>query len=152
MSLDRRVAAAQATLDAFRDQPFKWGERDCFRMAAHCLRGLGHNVRLVRFGRYSTAGGAWRALQRNGYSDVVDVLDEMMFPRIPPAAAVAGDILGFRHPAQGLITGLAVHIGNHRVLAFLEDDPEHRCWVVEPNLAAEGVEYFAWRCDPCPSS
>jgi hypothetical protein len=145
------MAAAQATLDAFREQPFKWGERDCFRMAAHCLRGLGHNVRLARFGRYATERAAAKALLRNGYRDVTDVLDEMMFPRIPPAAAVAGDIVGFRHPDQGLITGLSVHLGSHRVLAFLGDDPEHRAYPVTPDFSVEGAEYFAWRCDPCRS-
>lgn len=151
MSLPLRVAAAQATHDAFQGKPFKWGERDCFRLAAHCLRGLGHNPRMARFGRYSSEVGAMKALLRNGFHDTVDIVDEMGFLRIAPAMALPGDILGFKHPDQGQITGLAVHIGNHRVLAFLGDDAEHRCWAVEPVLTVPDVQYFAWRCDPCPS-
>ena len=113
----RRVAAAQATLDRYYGQPFTWGLTDCARLAAHSLRELGVSAPLSRFGRYSTASGAMRALRRRGFTDLGDVLDDMGLLRIPPAAALPGDIVGLDGDATPL-TALTVALGNGRVLGF----------------------------------
>lgn len=146
--MTRRVAAAQATLDAWKDRTFKWGEADCCRLVAYCLRELGYNPGLSRFGRYSTPAGAARAIRRRGFADTVDVIDGFGFVRIPPAAAVAADILGFRHPEMGELAGLGIALGNGRMLAFLADQI---CHVTSPNLQIDDVEYFGWKVPPCRS-
>lgn len=144
-----RVAAAQATLDLYLDKPFVWGKWDCARLAAHCLKGLGHRPNLSRFGFYKSALGAARAMKREGFADLAAYLDDgLRLMRIPQAAALPADILGFRHPDQELPVGLGVAVGNGRILAFLED---RICHVVSPDLRVAEAEYYAWRASPCRS-
>ncbi|MGI4730929.1 MAG: DUF6950 family protein [Janthinobacterium lividum] len=50
--MEHRVAAAQATLDAYKGKPFRWGRCDCARIAASHLRRMGHQVRLPAAGSY----------------------------------------------------------------------------------------------------
>lgn len=113
-----RVRAAQATVDAFRDKPLKWGQTDCGRLAGFVLREMGHSPRLARFGRYSSPAGALKALRGQKFNDLPDVLDAMGLDRIPPAMALPGDILGV--PGEGM-TALAVVLGNNNAIAFAED-------------------------------
>jgi len=144
----RRVAAAQAAVDAYSGMAMRWGKRECCRLAALVLKGLGHDARMSRFGFYSTAQGAQRAIMRQGFKDLAEVMDDLGFARIAQAAALPGDILGMMSGEPIMPIGLAVALGNGRVLAFLED---RVCHVVSPNLAVPDAQYFAWRCDPCPS-
>lgn len=147
MSLDLRVAAAQATFDAFHLKPFVWGRTDCVRLVAHTLRGLGYKPRLHRGGSYASEIGAAKALLRAGFRDPAEWMDDIGVLRLAaPAAALPGDILGFRHPDQAHgWTGLSVCIGNGRVLAFLDDQV---CHAAPPTFGSEGVEYMAWSCPP----
>lgn len=126
----RRVAAAQATRDRFYGRPFVWGETDCARLAAHVLRELGRPAPLSRFGRYSTALGAARALRRRGFADLGAVLDDMGLPRIPPAAALPGDIVGLEGEASPL-TALTVALGGRRVIGF-HGEAEMTAAILEP--------------------
>jgi hypothetical protein len=148
--LTRRVIATQATVDAFRRTAFAWGRNDCARLAAHVLKGLGHKPRLTRFGPYRSPITARKALQRHGFQTLADVLDDLGLPRIPPAAALPGDILGFGHPDQPLLVGLAVAVGNGRLLGFMDngDGEGQLCHVFAPTFGAAGVDYYAWRADP----
>ena len=73
---------------------------------------------LSRFGRYSTAQGAQRALRRRGYADLAAVVDDMGLLRIPPAAALPGDLVALQ--AADLPVTLAVVLGHSRVLGFHE--------------------------------
>jgi len=144
-----RVAAAQSAVDRFNNAELIWGRQDCARLAAHVLRELGHNAALARFGDYRSAGGAARALKRRGFADLAAVMDGFGLPRIPPASALPGDVLGFGHDDQSfglseLRVTLAVALGNGRILGFLEN---LRCHVVTPDLAQD-ADYFAWRVDP----
>jgi hypothetical protein len=145
--MTRRVAAAQATLDKFGGQSLVWGRRDCARLAAYCLRALGHPVRLAEWGVYRTAVSAAVALRRRGCTDMADAMDTLGLPRIPQAASLPGDILGFRHPDQPMGVALGVCLGNGRALLYLEDGRAH---VVSPNMGDPAIEYMAWRADPCP--
>lgn len=136
--LERRVAAAQSTLDAYRDRPLVWGAHDCARLAAHALRQLGLPTPLAKFGRYSTAMGAARALKRRGFNDLGEVLDEMGFPRIPPAASLPADIFGLL--AEGGGVALAVALSNGRAVGFLDLDGRAVAGVIQPH------DYLAaWR-------
>lgn len=114
--LEKRVAAAQATLNHFKGKPFKWGATDCATLAAHLLRQLGHAPPLRSFGVYQTALGAKRALKRKGFADMGEVLDGLGYARIPPAAALPGDIIGL--DGEGDLA-LTIFLGNGRVLGFI---------------------------------
>lgn len=113
-----RIAAAQATLDRFKDAPFKFGKNDCARMVAFHLRKMGVTVRLAKAGAYSSALGAKRALARAGFATLADGLDAHGLLRIPPAAAVAGDIVEL--PAVDSFGALTVAVGNGRVIGYHE--------------------------------
>jgi hypothetical protein len=146
----RRVAATQGVVDAWRYRPFVWGENDCGRLAAAMLRALGHKPGVSRFGNYKTAFGAQKALMKRGFRDMADVIDSFNFHRIGQASVLPGDLVGFRHPDQPLGVGLAVTIGNGRLLAFMDngDGRGVACHVFPPRPASPEVEYLAWRTDP----
>lgn len=115
----RRVAAAQATLDRFKDRPFAFGSDDCARMAVFHLRQLGFKPRIAKAGSYSTLLGARRALARAGFATLADAVDAQGLLRIPPAAAAVGDLLMV--PGVDDLGALAVALGNGRVLMWHED-------------------------------
>ena len=117
----RRVTAAQKTYDRFKEQPFDWGKADCSRILAYHLRQFGHKPALARFGAYKTAIGARAALKRAGFGSVGDVLDAMGLRRIPPAAALVGDIV--QGESGDPFGAHAVYLGNGAMLGFHEDAP-----------------------------
>lgn len=115
----RRVAAAQATLDRFRDRPFAWGRHDCARMVSYHMRQMGHALPVARAGSYSTALGAKRALRRMGVASIADLPAHYGLIEIPPAAAMVGDLMQL--PAEDALGALAVAVGNGRVIGFHQD-------------------------------
>lgn len=117
--LEVRTAAAQATLSRFLDQPFQWGKNDCARMVAYHLRKLGYPVQLAKAGTYKSAIGARRALQRLGFGHLREAVDSYGLSRIPPAAAIIGDVIEL--PADDALGALGVALGNGRVLAYHQD-------------------------------
>lgn len=148
-ALVARVAAAQATIDAFHHKMFEWGKYDCCRLAAHLLKGMGHRPNLTRFGYYRSELAATKALKRLGFDDTVDVVDALGFQRIPPASALPADLCGLRTVDRRGLSGLAVFIGQGRLLGFLDEDG--LCHAFEPHGLLAGAEQIAWRCDPCPN-
>lgn len=115
----RRVTAAQATLDRFKDRPFAFGKDDCARMAVFHLRRFGMKPRIAKAGSYSTLLGARRALARAGFTSLADAVDAQGLLRTEPASAVVGDLLML--PGCDELGALAVALGNGRVLAWHED-------------------------------
>lgn len=147
--LARRVAATQEIVDTWRDRPFVWGTADCARLAAAMLSRLGWKPGLTRGGYYKSALGAAKAFRRAGFADAAEWMDDVGLLRIPPAAALPGDILGFGHPDQATRVGLAVTVGNGRAFGFMDaGDGVQRCHVFPPIMNAAGVDYYAWRADP----
>ena len=137
--MERRVEAAQATLDAFKGKPFRWGRCDCARIAASHLRRMGHQVRLPASGSYGSALTAVKALRERGYQTLGDALDGMGLERIAPAAALVGDIV---QGASGDALGaLGVLLGNGRLLGF----HEHAAGAAVLQQLAMSA---AWRVDP----
>lgn len=135
----RKVAAAQATLDRFKDVPLRLGRNDCVRMAAFHLRKLGHRVKLPPAGAYASIRSAKRELEKAGHETVAAALDSFGFERIPPAAAVAGDLIML--PGDTDLGALTVALGNGRCVAYHQDLAG--AGVVQP------VEWlFAWRVQP----
>jgi hypothetical protein len=144
-SLPVRVEKTQLTVERFRDQPFAWGQCDCARLAAFHLKQFGVKARLVSFGPYRSAAGAGLALRRKGFADLADVADKLGLKRIAPAAALVGDLMGFRHPQQELGVVMSINLGNGRALGFMDNgDGVERCYIFPPVMNAEGVEYLAW--------
>lgn len=134
-----RAAAAQKTLDKFKDEPLRYGVRDCVRMAATHLRLLGYKVRLPSSGSYRSPRSGLKALKARGFASLADALDGIGLPRIAPAAAIVGDII--QMPGDQDIGALAIAMGNGRALAYHEEAVG--AVVVEP------LEVIAaWRADP----
>jgi hypothetical protein len=141
----RRRDAAQATVKRFEGRKFKWSTNDCVRLAAFTLRRLGYKPPMPKAGSYRSALGARQALKAAGFDSLEAALDSLGLPRIAPAAAVAGDILGLPADDGGDWVGLSVALGNGRALAFQGG----RCRIGEPKYP-EGVKVLCWRVDPCP--
>lgn len=139
-TLQERVDAVDATLRRFRGQPFEWGAVDCAKLGAFHLRQMGYheNLKLHKAGTYKTALGAKRALQRAGWGSLSEALDGLGFERIPPAAALPGDVLLL--PGTDGFDALGVAAGNGAVVSFHEDAPG-----VEVLRIAEWSAAQAWR-------
>jgi hypothetical protein len=120
-SLQKRVAAAQATLDRFKDQPFKFGKHDCAQLVRWHLRAIGKPAKVAaKAGSYHSLAGGMRALQKLGYKDLIAAMDDH-FERIPAAAALPGDVIampGIEGPGA-----LTIALGNGRVVGYHEDAP-----------------------------
>lgn len=135
----RRIEVTQATVDRFRDMPFKWGTRDCARMVAHHLRHLGYKVRLPPSGSYASRRSAIKAMRAAGYDSLATALDQLGLARIAPAAALPGDIIEL--PGDTDLGALTIAVGNKRLFGY--------------HAAADGatimqpLEYVAaWRAEP----
>jgi hypothetical protein len=139
-----RVEAAQATLDRFKDAPFRYGVRDCVRMVAMHLRKLGYRVRLPASGSYRSYRSALRQLRARGYDSLAAAMDDIGLERIAPSEAIVGDILQL--PGDDAIGALGVAMGNGRALGYHQD--AIGAVVVQPlEITA------AWRVEPAwPSS
>lgn len=149
-ALAKRVEAVQTVLARFEKQPLAWGRFDCGRLAVAMLRAMGHKVRLSQFGQFSTEAGALAAIQRKGFNDLPEILDSWGLPRIAPAAALPGDLIGFLpqvNPQTGApaspFTSLAVFIGNGRILGF--HDAVGLCVVMQPDFLSAERPPIAWR-------
>ncbi|APJ15152.1 hypothetical protein KAM344_17450 [Aeromonas caviae] len=85
------------TIEAARVRPFVWGENDCCLFVADCcMAASGVDPAAVYRGRYTTAIGAQRVLNKE-HGSIAAVLDAH-FPRIEPALAQRGDPVVFDGP------------------------------------------------------
>ena len=120
-----RAEAAQATLDAWRDRPWRLGTADCVRLAADHLRRLGYKVKLPPVGAYRTVKSAVAALEKAGFASIPAALDAMGLERIVPAAALAGDVIEMAQDEDGgadpRLATLVIALGNGRVLGWHPD-------------------------------
>jgi len=133
----RRQRAAQATIDRFSGKALAYGKDDCARMAVFCLKKLGVKVSLLKAGTYKSELGAARVLKGLGFDSLSDAVDGLGLPRIAPAACLPGDIMAL--PTDDGQIGLAVAVGNGRVLAFWAG-AGGLCTVIQPLKFAH-----AWR-------
>jgi hypothetical protein len=137
--LHLRAEVTQATLDRFVGKPLIFGSADCAQMIARHLRAMGHRVLLSKGGRYQSARGALRAIRRAGYDNLTEALDAMGLERIPPAAAITGDIISL--PTDAELECLMIVLGNGRALGWVDGVPGAA--VVQPVMYENG-----WRV-PC---
>lgn len=113
----RRKAAVEATRDKFAGRPFAWGTVDCAKVALWHVRNLGHSARvgLSRAGTYKSPLGARKALQRAGHASLAAAIDAAGLQRIPPAAALMGDVViypgGDDWEAVTIVAGHRAYLG-----------------------------------------
>lgn len=115
----KRAAATQACMDRFAYKPVEPGVRDCGKLAAHALHKQGRSAKLLNASGHRTWAGALTYLKRTGFASLVDLIDAIGMERIPPAAALPGDIIALPG-VEGDEFGcsLAVALDNGRVLAL----------------------------------
>ena len=137
--LQRRVVATQTLLDEWKGRPLDWkAGHHCARMACDHLRRLGYKPPLARAGHFTSPLGARRALKRLGVTTLGEAVDLVGLRRIPPAAAIVGDLVEIPGEESGCLT---VALGNGRVLGWHED--------AEGAVVLQPVEYVsAWRVEP----
>ncbi|ESQ83260.1 hypothetical protein AEAC466_13490 [Asticcacaulis sp. AC466] len=111
--LIRRARAAEALVAQYEHAPYRLGKADCVRMVANHLRRMGHAVSLIKGGTYSTPRGAVKALAKAGFDSLEAALDAR-FIRIPPAAALTGDVVAMESDFP--LSALAVCLSNNAVL------------------------------------
>lgn len=116
MNLAERRDATAKTLEAFAGKDFAFGQCDCGLMVIAHLKAMGWNIKTG--GAWKTALGLKRFLRRHGGTGSA-CIDGWGVPRIPPAAAVIGDIVEMEGETEFGSFGVAV--GNGRVLAFHQD-------------------------------
>lgn len=115
----KRAAATQACMDRFAYKPVEPGVRDCGKLTAHALHKQGRSAKLLNASGHRTWTGALTYLKRTGFASLADLIDAIGMERIPPAAALPGDIIAL--PAaegDGFGCSLAVALDNGRVLAL----------------------------------
>lgn len=117
----KRAAATQACMDRFGFKPVEPGVRDCGKLTAHALHKQGRSAKLLNASRHRTWAGALRYIKSLGMSGLVELMDAQLGvrpeDRIPPAAALPGDIIALPSD-DGFGCSLAVALDNGRVLAL----------------------------------
>lgn len=123
--LIRRQQAVEKTKARFFGKEFKLGSNDCWKLARHHLKAMGHPM--PGSGRqYTTPAGAAFALKEKNCRNLADVMD-LFLERIPPASMLLGDIALLRsEPEEGTafeLGTLMVHLGTTKALGWHPDTP-----------------------------
>ena len=118
--LIKRAAATQACIDRFAGKAYAPGARDCGKLAAHALHQLGRRAGLLNRAHHKTEAGAVRYIRKAGFRDLVELMDAVLpDARIPPAAALPGDIIAMAMPeGDPFGCSLTVALDNGRILGF----------------------------------
>lgn len=118
-SMIKRAAVAQSCMDRFSGREVVAGKRDCGKLTAHAMHGMGRSAKLLTGARHTDWSGALRYIRRKGHADLVSLMDATGLARIAPAAALPGDIIGLpSQPGDGFGCSLTVALGNGRVLGL----------------------------------
>lgn len=121
ITLTKRTKVAQMAVDKYKEKPFSFRDnRDCGKMAIFVTNKLGVGpFKISTFGKYTTAAGALKAIKKQGYDNLIDLMDQN-FPVIAPAAALPCDIVAI--PSEDdAIGALGISLGNGMVLAYHEE-------------------------------
>ena len=119
ISMLKRAAVTQACMDRFAGRSYAPGARDCGKLAAHALHKVGRKAKLLTAARHTTEAGAIRYIRKAGFKDLVELMDAVGLERIPPAAALPGDIIAMAMPeGDPFGCSLTVALDNGRILGF----------------------------------
>lgn len=115
----KRAAATQACMDRFAFKPVEPGVRDCGKLGSHCLHHMGRNAKLLNGWKGKTWESALRYIRKQGFADLVELIDAMGLERIAPAAALPADLIaGPTDEENGFGCSLAVALDNGRILGL----------------------------------
>jgi hypothetical protein len=115
----KRAAATQACMDRFAYKPIEPGVRDCRDLAAHALHHQGRPAKLLNGWKGKTWASALRYVRKQGVADLPGLIDKMGLERIPPAAALPGDLIAMpTDDENGFGCSLAVALDNGRILGL----------------------------------
>lgn len=120
ISLLQRQQATESCMARFGFKQVDPGVRDCGKLAGHALHKMGRSGKLLNGSRHTTWAGAVRYIRKLGFADLVALMDAVLpEARIPPAAALPGDIIAMPTDDQsGFGCSLAVALDNGRVLGL----------------------------------
>ena len=136
----QRIVGACANLHLGR--PFKWGVRECVRLARLAMIEGGHGCPLLKGKKYTTALGAARVMKRSGFESLVQAMDATGLARIAPARALPGDIVALPTDAPGPWgCALSVAMGNGAFLAYWGAEESSWCGAAVRDLEPMA----AWR-------
>ena len=134
--LERRAKATKATQERFGGVPFDWRTRGtCIHLLRFHAEQMGHKVPTVP--RFKSALSARKALVATGRQTLPALLDTM-FPRIPPAFMLTGDVMAL--PGDSNFEGLVIRAGVQKWIGWHEE--AEGCTIIDADMnAAIG----AWR-------
>jgi hypothetical protein len=143
-----RERATREVLEEFRNKPFSFATRaNCIPLFRAQLVAFGHKVRPLP--QYRSAFGAAKALRKAGYTDLAEMLDDLLpLGRIPPSRMLIGDVaLGPGEPpfgqALGIFLGSFDPKGRPALMGWAAEDPNgmHKIEIATEKLTG------AWRVD-----
>lgn len=117
MDLVKRIAATQATVDAFKGKEFTEGKCDCVQLVLAHARHMGRRIKVPRYGDNKSAAAAIREL---GFKTLGQAMDHH-FRRIERHQIMAADIVEV--PGENGFSSLMVAVGNGRTIGFHQDIP-----------------------------
>lgn len=115
-----RMNVVQAAIDRYLHKPFMWGTDDCAHLCAFAMRLFGYADPLAKVPAYNSVKSAVKAMKKVGVTNFEKHIDGLGFERIPPAAALPGDIIGIPAETEAGVEWLALglYVGKNRVMAY----------------------------------
>lgn len=118
MNLKERVDRTSEVIERFRGKPFAWNTRgNCIHLAKAQAKALG--IRTPAVPKFTTYAGAVKALRSTGHDSLEGLLDTI-FPRVPVAKMIVGDIAML--PGREPFGALVIAAGGQKVLGWHESD------------------------------
>ena len=139
----RRERAAAACRQRFHEKPYKPGTRDCPLLGLHALRKVGVSVPWAKGLKWKTEAEGLRAMKALGFKNLIEAVDSLGLPRIPPAMALAADLIAL--PTTHQIGALAVSMGNGNLLAFTDYSPNAEILTGCTEFVKDDLGPCAWR-------
>lgn len=137
-----RIAATQATVDAFDGKDLIWGKCDCLRMFAAHIKRFGYKISLTKYGGYSSLKAAIATMRKTHGTMEAGIESYGLLP-IGYASALPGDILALPGADSDWIA-IAIYLGNGRALGFGDMDDREVCGVMQP-LKIVGAWRVEWQ-------
>lgn len=119
---ERAARAADACVARFGGKAFDpASNRDCVKLAAHCLHAQGIATPRLKGLKYRTVEGAARHMKRLGFRDLVEAVDDLGLVSTTLGRALPGFIIAI--PTERTLFGpaaLGICLSNTEAFGFLE--------------------------------